>query len=366
MHLDTGHRLNNFDALRIAAALMVLFGHAYVLTGREALEPAIRLTGRSFGEIGVAIFFVISGFLVSASWRRLPQPRAFLAARLLRILPGLAVAVASTALVLGPLASTLPPERYFAEPETWLYPIRNLLLYPVAYSLPGVFETLPYPDVVNGSLWTLRLEFSLYLAVPALWAVARRGRLVPVLAAAAAALLFLGCVAAGSATPPVVLIGARYLFLFLAGAALSASGPARWRQGWSAVAFWGVLAAFAFASPAWSLAASTLVLPLLVVSFALTPLRGLSSLSRWGDYSYGIYIYAFPVQQALVQAFGPDISIAAFTALTLLCTTPLAVLSWLLVEKPALDLKPRFRRGPSGVAAETAGPTPGSPPRPVA
>lgn len=348
MHLDTGHRHNNFDALRIAAALMVLFGHAYVLTGREALEPAIRLTGRSFGEIGVSIFFVISGFLVSASWRRTPQPRAFLAARLLRILPGLAVAVTLTALVLGPLVSSLPPGRYFAQAQTWLYPIRNILLYPVTYALPGVFEATPYPNVVNGSLWTLRLEFSLYAAVPVLWVVARGRRMVPILAAAAAALLFLACVVAGPAVPATAMIGARYLYLFLAGAALFAAGPGRWRQGWGAVGAWGLATLVGFASPQWSLAVSTLVLPGLVVAIALTPLRGLSSLSRWGDYSYGIYIYAFPVQQVLVWLLGRDVGLPTYVGLTLACVAPLAAASWLLVERPALDLKDRFRRGSGG------------------
>lgn len=345
MHLDTGHRRNNFDALRIAAALMVLFGHGYVLSGLGDLEPVARTTGvGGFGEVGVSIFFVISGFLVSASWDRLPDFKAFMAARLLRIVPGLAVAVMLSAFVLGPLVSILPASGYFAAPQTWLYPLRNILLYPVTYALPGVFGGLPFPDVVNGSLWTLRLEFSCYLLTPVLWLFVRRRRSFALLAAAAAALLFAMCVAAGPRLPPMALIGARNLYLFLAGAALYAYRAEPWTRSWLSVAASGVtVVAAAFASRAWGPLVASLALPLLVVAFAQKPLARISSFSRYGDYSYGVYIYAFPVQQTLMLVFGPEIGVPAFVGLTLLCVAPLAAASWLLVEKPALDLKARFR-----------------------
>ena len=346
MRLDTGHRRNNFDFLRIVAALMVLFGHSYVLSGRGGFEPLVLHTGLDgFGGLGVSIFFVISGFLVTASYDRLPDARAYFAGRLLRILPGLAAALALTALVLGPLLTDLPAAVYYGDPATWLYVTRNLLLYPVTYELPGVFTANPYPDAVNGSLWTLRLEFTCYLLIPLLdWRRVLRPRVVEALTLLAG-VAYLALAGSGEGrVPAIVTLGARFGFLFLAGAALYYRRDQAWlkRQGTLA----GAAAAFALAAliePA-AMPVTPLILPVLVIAFSLRPLPGLSSFSRYGDFSYGIYIYAFPVQQAWMQLVGPErLGVWAFTGLTLACVLPLAAASWMLVEKPALDLKARLR-----------------------
>ncbi|HTK33664.1 MAG TPA: acyltransferase [Caulobacteraceae bacterium] len=336
------HERNNFDALRILAALMVVFGHAYILSGRGAAEPLAAFTGiGGFGELGVSIFFVVSGFLVTMSHQRLGDVRAFMVNRGLRILPGLAAAVVLTALVLGPLVSTLAPADYFSRPQTWLYPLRNVLLYPVDYLLPGVFAHNPYPDAVNGSLWTLRLEFSFYLTIPLLaWCgLLTRTGLRAVAAAAAAA--YLAVVALGPAHAPVMaLIATRNFYLFAAGAALF-----MWR-GHPALRSPGVLSLagllFVAALPFKPVTAyvAPIVLPLVVAGLALRPVRGVSAAARFGDLSYGVYIYAFPVQQAWMALLGPQrLDVAGFLGVTLACVLPLAALSWWLVERPALGLK---------------------------
>ena len=340
------HERNNFDALRILAALMVVFGHAFILSGRGADEPLAAHTGiGGFGELGVSIFFVVSGFLVTMSYERLGDVRAFLANRVLRILPGLALAVALTAWALGPLVSSLPPGDYFSRLQTWLYPLRNLLLYPVAYRLPGVFAHNPYPDAVNGSLWTLRLEFSFYLAIPALARCGQLNRRGLGAAALAAAAAYLACLGLGQHAPPVALIATRNLYLFAAGAALFA-----WRDQAALRGPGLMLAAAALFAASLPFKAVTpyvapMVLPLLVVGLALRPVRGAAAAARFGDLSYGVYIYAFPVQQALMAFVGPQrLGMAAFLGLTLLAVLPLAALSWWLVERPALGLKAVVRR----------------------
>ena len=339
------HARNTFDALRILAALMVEFGHAYILSGRQTAEPLIANTGiGGFGELGVSIFFVVSGFLVTMSYDRLGDVRAFLANRCLRILPGLAVAVVLNAWVLGPLASTLPPGDYFARAQTWLYPVRNLLLYPVAYRLPGVFGHNPYPDAVNVSLWTLRLEFTFYLAIPVMARLRLLNRTGLGLLAAAAGAVYLLAAASGAHAPAILLIAARNFYLFSAGAALFA-----WRD---RAALRGPLlllavgAAFLTVLPFRPVTpfVAPFVLPFLVVGLALRPLPGVSRAAHFGDLSYGVYIYAFPVQQAWMAFVGPQrLGVAAFLALTLACVMPLAALSWWLVERPALGLKARVR-----------------------
>src|SRR5690349_17297938 len=105
---------NTFDALRLFAALLVIFGHAFRLTGE--IGPAFAGTG--VATTGVKIFFVISGYLVAQSWMRDPHPVRFLRRRVLRVMPGLIAVVVLTALVLGPLVTRLPPAAYFADART--------------------------------------------------------------------------------------------------------------------------------------------------------------------------------------------------------------------------------------------------------
>lgn len=345
------HESNNFDDLRLAAASMVVLGHAYVLTGRPGDEPLAAHTGiGGFGELGVSVFFVISGFLVTMSYERLKDLRAFLANRCLRILPGLAGALVLTALVLGPLVTSLPGSAYFTRPQTWLYVLRNLALYPVTYRLPGVFEHNPYPDAVNGSLWTLRLEFSFYLAVPVLARLNLLNRRGLTAVAFVALVLWWAVLAAGPRLPPVAILATRNFYLFAAGAALYAWRDAPvlrrpWPTAAAALAFLAVLgqpAAGAWLGPA--------ILPLLTIGIALRPVPGLRAAARFGDFSYGIYIYAFPVEQVLAQMRGPgQLPPLLFALMALGCTAPLAILSWTMVERPALGLKRRF----GGASAET-------------
>jgi peptidoglycan/LPS O-acetylase OafA/YrhL len=311
--------LNSFDLLRLLAATAVIFHHDWPLAGL----PVRRLFSTDFGELGVGVFFVISGYLVTASWRRGPRLGDFLKKRLLRIEPALIVSLAVTALALGAYATTLPLADYFRSPEVWLYVLRNTLLYPVTYNLPGVFTHNPLPDSVNGSLWTLRLEFSFYLVVAAL-GLARllTPRVVGALTVAAGAAFLLLHVARPDlgAGGPLRLadISALNGFLFLAGAFLNLRD--RPVPVWAAVLLTPLLL-----TPVWIFG-----LPALVVAVG-----SLRSVRLPGDISYGLYIYAFPLQQILA-AHG-KLSFAAAVA----ATAPFAIASWFLVEKPALRLKPR-------------------------
>ncbi|MBO0798929.1 MAG: acyltransferase, partial [Blastocatellia bacterium] len=158
-------RHNNFDCLRLIAALMVLCSHSFALTGTP-FEPFVAWFGGydTGGGMGVAIFFIISGFLVSGSVER----RAtidYLASRALRIVPALAVVTCFEVLLLGPAFTTLSLSAYFSDFSTWSH-LANPLIYRIDLWLPGTFKELPN-SAVNGSLWTLPYECSLYLILPA-------------------------------------------------------------------------------------------------------------------------------------------------------------------------------------------------------
>lgn len=317
--------MNGFDLLRLAAALLVIVHHSYLLNG-DGSPP---LGFIDMGALAVGTFFVISGYLVTGSFLRSSGVLAYMAKRCLRIFPGLLVALLLTAFVLGPAVSDLEVGRYFASPQPALYVLHNLLLYPVDYLLPGVFDRNPYPQAVNGSLWTLRLEFTAYLGVAALGATKLlRLPVVLGLVALAGAGYVVAATLPGFGSEDELFrqpgLATQNGFLFLAGAALCLWGrrPPLWAL---------ALSVLLLATPVWGLGLPVVVLALGDMRVPHLP----------ADLSYGLYIYAFPIQQWLA-------SIGALHLVTALAMTlPFAALSWWLVEKPALRFKPG-RAGLSG------------------
>ncbi|HEY3694445.1 acyltransferase [Phenylobacterium sp.] len=300
----------SFDLIRLIAASMVVFSHSFPLAGL----PPVRAPGtEDFGALGVSIFFVVSGYLVTGSYLR--DPKAYLAKRLLRIEPALIVSLLATVL-LGGAVSAAPD--YWARPQTYLYVLRNALLYPTTYELPGVFEANPLPHVVNGVLWTLRMEFTCYLFL--MLVRGRRSLMLAAMAVAAVAYLAIQAVQphwAAQAPTRIGFLAARYGFLFCAGSAL-----------------WGVK----LPRPLWLGLGSAALFPVVGALALPTAVIGLARPGKLpADLSYGVYIYAFPLQQ-LLAAHG---RLNFWTAMAL--TLPLAAASWFLVEKPTLGLKPTPR-----------------------
>jgi peptidoglycan/LPS O-acetylase OafA/YrhL len=300
-------RANSFDLLRLIGALLVIYHHSFSLSGL----PQKTLFSTDFGELGVGVFFVISGYLVTASYERSASLGDYLRKRLLRIEPALVVCLVLT-VALGAAVTTDPA--YFSRPAVYLFVVRDALLYPMTYHLPGVFTTNPYPDAVHGPIWTLRLEFTCYLGLAALGALkALRGGIVLALMAASFAVFAVVKGHPHEGVLRVAQLAAQYAFLFLAGVFLHRRPAPRW----------ALASAVLLVTPYWILG-----LPVLVI--ALGELR---TLTLPADVSYGLYIYAFPIQQLLAQHGRLTFPTAV------LCTLPLAIGSWFLVEKPALRLK---------------------------
>lgn len=151
---------DNFVALRMFAAILVIFGHAYPIT----VSVAPGFLGNAVHTVALKIFFVISGYLITESWIRDRSLSRYFSKRLLRIIPGLAVLVTITAFVVGPIVTNLSVAQYFSSHALYEY-FSNIVLYP-RYNLPGLFNDNPYPVAVNGSLWTLPVEFFMYILVP--------------------------------------------------------------------------------------------------------------------------------------------------------------------------------------------------------
>lgn len=322
------HRKNNFDFLRILAAFLVLISHQYALNGLP--EPAI--FRMSLGTFAVLIFFSVSGFLVSQSWRQDPDALRFLAKRFLRIWPGLAVVTLLAAFVLGPLVSTMDASSYFASPELKDF-LRNLKVVTVRYFLPGVFETNIYPRAVNGSLWTIPLEVRCYFTLLVIGVLGLMTKRLMVLVGTVLSALYYFAVA-----PDPQNYQYHFGLYFFAGVCLDL-----YRREWEKrpvylLASAGAIALVAYVFGA-ELAALLLMIPTVTVYIGTRSMRGLNSFGRFGDISYGIYIYAFPAQQTVLWAVGKSLPFFSGLLLAAVMTILCALLSWHLVEFPALRLK---------------------------
>jgi peptidoglycan/LPS O-acetylase OafA/YrhL len=345
-------RDNNFNLIRIAASLLVLITHSFALaTGSGDAEPLRTTLGITLGVIAVDLFFVTSGFLVTASLLARKSTWSFVCARVLRIYPALVVMVSLTVFCLGAAITTLPLESYFSSEATYRYLIKNCtLLSDVSYHLPGVFETVPAKNTVNGSLWTMPIEVKMYLTLALLWAFTRLTAsrsvrsfqvLIVLLAVSAGVAHVLGHMYFPKRFP---LEGpTRLFFMFFTGAAFYVL---RDFVVLSRTLFIVMIAATLLASVdsrAFHVVYS-LSIAYLVLFLAYVPEGLIRKYNRLGDYSYGIYIYAFPVQQS-VALFIPNVSAAEMIAVSSVITWVLAALSWHMLEEKALKLKSNILRG---------------------
>jgi len=328
-------RQDNFLLLRFLAASLVIFGHCWAV-GLNPSGETDWLGQRTLlfsGTLAVNIFFFISGFLVTMSYQRRHSLWIFVKARALRIFPALMVCVTFTAVVLGPLVSELRVADYFADPHWLRYLLGNISMLDRQENLPGVFTHNRLPDIVNGSLWTIPIELCMYVFVAALGVAGLlRTRLRFGLAIVAMLL-----VVAAFRVPLQV----ERLALFYGPAAFFVIGACCWMARDSVpVSGYGVLlllfaCAVFYRQPGYPLVFGALTA---YGSLWLVFVPGLQGFNRIGDYSYGLYLYGFVMQQLVAHGFpqfGPYRLFAASFPLALLA----AIVSWHGIEKPALRWK---------------------------
>jgi len=340
-------RDNNFNLIRFCAASGVFISHLYPLSGHGALPPAAVL-----GYVSVNVFFIISGFLVTKSLLdRGGLPRYF-RSRILRIFPALIAAVVFSALVVGTAFTSLPAGDYLLHTDTLQYLLRNILLVlpDRPETLPGVFAGEPYSSVVNAPLWTLPYEVELYvlLALLGMPYIYRRTRWTfGMLALALLLLTGLGMalfVTKYSLRAEPVDLGIsydyfRFMAMFGSGALLYLfRDRVRLSTAACIVICVAILAATAY-RPLF-VTVTYVSLAYLVLYLAYVPGGLLRTFNSIGDYSYGIYIFGYPVQKS-VEKLWPDLGIVTYAVASFTATLLLAMLSWHLIEKRALALKAR-------------------------
>jgi len=342
---------NNLNLLRVFAALLVLASHSVaVSTGRSELEPGRHQLGLSLGDIAVDVFFVVSGFLVTGSLARSNSLRKYAAARGLRILPGLWVALIVTVLVVCIGFSSFPAIQNLLDWRTWRYLVRNAVIITGAeFWLPGAFAGNPFPASVNVSLWTLPLEVWMYILLAIEWLTTRRlfrqtsdRTFTWVLFGTATSLTAAALLLAEFGHPSN---STRHAAVFFVAAWMyQARARIPLRAGAAALAVVTVLGGAIWSQGAFDLA-YRLLLPYIVLWVAYVPAGVIRLYNRVGDFSYGIYIYAFPFQQMTAAMF-PGIGVEHLFLISGAMTTLAAILSWYLVESPALKLRSRIVHRP--------------------
>jgi peptidoglycan/LPS O-acetylase OafA/YrhL len=336
-----GSRRNNFTSIRILLAWSVLYGHSFAIAKLPGVsDPLNRVFQGSIyiGDIAVNGFFALSGFLVCASFIK----RGFAdytLSRALRIFPALITCVALATLVMGPLVTSLSVREYFADAGTWNYLRNGLAFFRMHWNLPGVFED-NVRQAVNGSLWTLTVEVRCYvlLAVIGLFGLLRDRHIgtFAMLCLFAFALFYF---------EDIPLVGvwdkwARPAGYFLIGVFLYLNRDRVILDSRLAL-FAAVLCAAAFGKPWFDYVFAPAFVYLLFYLAYGTPY--LDTDSKLGDISYGVYIYAWPVQQLVVQAW-PGMHPYANTLISSAFVIPMAWLSWHYLERPMLSLKGKLLR----------------------
>jgi len=302
---------NNFNLLRFIAAVGVIITHSYALLNFPEKDALTQVTNGllSFSRLGVYVFFIISGFLVTNSLRNDSNLKSFFWKRFLRIFPALAVVLFLTVFIVGPFISTLSYKEYFARPAVYHYLIGGLSLYDTQYSLPGVFKSNPRTGA-NGSLWTLSYEWTCYVLLACLILPLKKYRI------------------AGALVIIFVLMGLRLLvgryqifevitflkldsrqlllfgILFFSGAL--GLGIRQYLKFRPVIFLLFVLLIFYLSYINKSVAFYFILFltPYLVLSLA--QMRLSMKITKWFstfDYSYGLYIYAYLVGQILVNYF---------------------------------------------------------------
>jgi peptidoglycan/LPS O-acetylase OafA/YrhL len=333
--LSTG-RDNNLNLLRFMAATAVVYAHSFGITGRTSNEIFYSLYGIGLGDIGVDMFFVVSGFLVTKSLCS-KDLRHFVWARIMRIYPALWVSSLVFVAVVGLFVTPLPAIEFWSRHDTLLYLIKN------ATMLPGVGDEMRLPFAFdaghtefNTSLWTLPHELQMYMLLSLLGMI---GALrFPIILVGVAFFGAIGFV--GDSFGWFHLVGmdrARFIFMFFCGSSFYLLRERVPMSGILAAACVAALAAAALltSNHVFHRLVLAAVLPFLTLWLGFVPGGPIRRFNQLGDYSYGVYILACPVQFYLADRYG-DLSPWGLFALSMMIVVPLAIISWRYVESRAL------------------------------
>ncbi len=346
---------NGFDLIRYFFAILVIYYHCYPLLGISSGEILQKWSRNhmSLGSFAVNGFFIIGGFLITQSMDHSSSLGEFLKKRVLRIFPAFMCSLLICAFIIGPICSALPMNEYIEDagdgPLSFI--IKNLTfnVRGYAWGIHDVFSDNPYPLSVNGSMWTLKHEFACYLVILIL-ACLKFFEHRKLFICALASTMILYCFNQMSGFIPFsldkisqILISVNageyatfigFLALFLSGACIyifADSIPLHRRY---VVISWLIFLLGIRTNMGWHNIAVQLFLPYAVLGTCVY-IKNIS-VRRFGDLSYGLYIYSFPIQQTIIHFTEARLSLPVFFTVSLFCAVVLAIISWNCIEKFAL------------------------------
>jgi peptidoglycan/LPS O-acetylase OafA/YrhL len=335
LHTAFNPKWNSLNALRLALATTVIVSHSWPLGGYGE-DP--RWGDQNLGEWAVAGFFVVSGYLILGSRLYSRSFLEYLWKRFLRIYPAFIVCLLIIAFVIAPLSTVMDGTGAYDAADALSYVQHNVALLITQHGIDGTLSTVPFSGAWDGPMWTLFYEFACYLWIGLLVTVIPRRWLKIVLP-----LILLACTAAclygiasgwdlDDRTPRLI----RLSGYFVAGATIyifadkvPVKGTLAVVAGVATIALMPVGLFHVFAG-----------IPLAYVMLFLAVRLPVQSIGSKNDVSYGLYIWAFPVQQLIAIAFpNQELPLFIFVAASVVLTLPLAWASWLLIERPASKLK---------------------------
>lgn len=313
-------RENNFDIIRLLLAIVVIFFHIGAISGAAVFE---RLPNYFSGHLAVEGFFAISGFLIFASYERCASLQDYTIKRAARILPGYWLAAAFCVAIAFSYGS------FHVIP----FLLANLTFANfLSGSIPGVFASNPM-NGMNGALWTIKIEVMFYIAVPIIVWLCRRLNRDAVLWTLFALSIVYRVLMADHNTLALQLPG--QLSFFMIGALIHYhvqwfEAHGRW------LTLGAVLLYLAHVATGWFLFRPAAIATLTLSASLLFPV--VKGPTRWGDFSYGIYVLHWPIIQLFVAAGLYRSRPFVALVLTLLTVVIGAVISWFVIEKPSLAL----------------------------
>lgn len=341
------YKVNNFDFLRFFAACIVIITHSINLSNTSGSDPFALLTKgqESLGGLAVSIFFVISGYLICASYIRHDNVIKYLYARVLRIFPALIVLMLLTVLIVGPIVSKLSAKEYFSNALTYEY-FRGLLLFPMSYILPGVkFSNGAFGTAINGSLWTLSFEFLCYFIVAGLGVLKLLNRYVVLTIWIFLLLIFynIDYIIPNAKTINILPYINIYYFIKLTSLFFSGMLCFFYKEFLirnknklfdfgvllGSIIILGVASYFGSEYQFYFSIFGTYIIFYVAYSNKIK----FYNFAKYGDFSYGIYIYGFLVQQLVVKSFGGQMDYNANWIISIPISIFLGYCSWNLIEK---------------------------------
>jgi peptidoglycan/LPS O-acetylase OafA/YrhL len=328
---------NNFDAVRLFLALIVVFSHVGALTKQTAFNWFVLVFDSGFAVKG---FFVISGYLVMNSYISSKSIPIFIEKRVRRIYPGYLFAI-GLCLIIGLCLTTIPVKEFLKSSYTLKYLIANgIFLNFLQLSLPGVFTNNPLDNVMNGSLWSIKVEICLYFLIPLFYFLYKKysSIMVTILIVTVSILwniYFFKYSVSSYFSDKMSHQFPAYLSFFVIGSYF-AFNKHRLQNLRVMLIISGILFfALQFLSPISNYFLQPIFYSILILWLSTSACNNINA-GRYGDFSYGIYLLHFPIIQTYVYIGLYDWSPWGALTITIISTLMLAFVSWILIEKPML------------------------------